>query len=1346
MAQKTPADKSPVAGKPKAKKGIPDDLKQVGKYEIRKKIGAGGMGAVFLAEDPILRRKVALKILPPDKAENPILVKRFHAEARAAAALRHENIVNVYEAGEVDGLNFIALEYVEGKDLAYMLEQRGVIPVKRATDIIKQLARALDHAASQSIVHRDIKPANVLIRLDGVVKLTDLGLARALDDAADTSITRAGTTVGTVDYMAPEQAANSKAADIRSDIYSLGCTFYHMLTGMPPFPDGSVTNKLFAHKNAPRPDPRQKNTRVPEGLVAIVQRMMASTPEQRYQSAGELLSDLQNPGLSNKDMMSAMLNDVAEDDAAIASVEVLDDDASDVPAPARSRRKAAADDDEPAPAPRRRKSAPVEDAGDVDYEAPVERSSERTKKNRSTSASNNLDTDERPKRKLPKREESLRGDDETEEKDYTNLKLAGLGVVGVAVVGGLIYLISQFAGGFGGNDATANPFKKGAEFGGPEQKKMGAPVLVNAGGQQAAGPGSPFALDASRAGQNTGATKIDLNSGVGPNGQPLPAGAAASAVAEPIKTEVDFLPKWVLQPRPVADLTPFTVRVGGSGENVFPTLNAALAAVKAPGATITLTGKGPFELRPMELAEGQRVVIQGQETVGGLERPLVVLLPAENPGITIPDAVLQLRNTTLDLRGMHLVLDAAAWKSPLPRTVVRSSGADVYLTHSTLTVAGTPSAPITAFEMEGQLGGSDRAPLGQTRFLLENSLVRGQNLTLLAAGMEKSDMVLHGSLAYSGQAPAIQFSAAAENRKDAGRGLKLVTSTVISSTSAVAWLGFPEKHAPTSLTMFNSLVAAPQGSSQATLLSLHNWDREQAKRLLGSSLTWQSDSSLYLGWERLIGSTSTLNVPKYPALTALWQGKPPGNERQFVSTPWPVAAFDVGGTDLAPLNRKTISLSAAQGGNPGCPVESISVVSISSLGQAQTAGARPPQPLLFEARRAGKTLRVDLQKQDLGRFIDAQVLEDGMEIVAFGAGLQRTSPVQIQGHWIRIRFEQSQGDLLQLAFKGTDRGDGLRDSALFSVTDGGLELQNATVLSNSGGTIPQWVVQAQHADLSLKNCRLQAPLVTTTRGKGVVQILRGSGEAPKRPDPVGDRDSYFLVQNSFLMSAGIVVDAQARQLGGYFRNSVLVGRDELFSLSLAGPEPQIFSNLDFDQCTLSAGGTFFRVQPAELTTNCLAPLSIAMERSVFAPPLKRGQNVQRPVVLSISAEALAQKQVSWWESHSGYAPDVGVFLGEPGKDPPAANQDFNTTWVERWGAGSVISPLTGDGGVALAEPLPEDRNKIEPWSFQLGPRAKALTWNKGRPIGADLATMRLPEINKRGPAQLKPNPDAKGGF
>lgn len=288
---------------------------QIGRYRILRKLGAGGMGVVYLAEDPTLHRTVALKVLVKTANTPPNLIKRFSAEAQTSAKLRHPNIVTVFDSGDADGHLFLALEYIDGPDLEKVIRKQGKVRPERSVELVRQIARALDHAHALGIVHRDIKPSNILLRRDGTATLTDLGLARAIDETAASGITRAGFTVGTVDYMAPEQARSSKAADVRSDLYSLGCTWYHMLTGQVPFSDGDLTNKLRAHAQSPVPDPRTLVPDIPAGVAAVLQRLMAKKPDERYQTPAELLADLDRPGLCRQAVTADDLRSLAEDAA-----------------------------------------------------------------------------------------------------------------------------------------------------------------------------------------------------------------------------------------------------------------------------------------------------------------------------------------------------------------------------------------------------------------------------------------------------------------------------------------------------------------------------------------------------------------------------------------------------------------------------------------------------------------------------------------------------------------------------------------------------------------------------------------------------------------------------------------------------------------------------------------------------------------------------------------------------------------------------------------------------------------------------------------------------------------------
>ncbi len=271
---------------------------QIGKYRILAHIATGGMGTVYRARDEVLGRVVALKVLDPDLAANPVLLERFRREARASSRLVHKNIVTLYECGEADGLHYLAMEYIQGVDLGEYIRRKGQLDPEEARRLIIQAAKALEHAASCGIVHRDIKPSNFLLANDEGrcrVKLTDMGLSR-MHNEEDFRVTRDGTTVGTVDYMAPEQARDSSLADIRSDIYGLGCTFYHMLAGQPPFSEGGLGERIYAHIVSEPPDVRLLNPNVPASLWTVLRRMLAKHPDDRFQTPGELIQALRSVG------------------------------------------------------------------------------------------------------------------------------------------------------------------------------------------------------------------------------------------------------------------------------------------------------------------------------------------------------------------------------------------------------------------------------------------------------------------------------------------------------------------------------------------------------------------------------------------------------------------------------------------------------------------------------------------------------------------------------------------------------------------------------------------------------------------------------------------------------------------------------------------------------------------------------------------------------------------------------------------------------------------------------------------------------------------------------------------
>jgi serine/threonine protein kinase len=254
------------------------------------------MGVVFKARHRRMDRVVALKVLAPSVTRSAEAVQRFQREVRAAAKLNHPNIVLAHDASEEDGTRYLVMEYVEGTNLGALVRQKGPLSTAEAIDYTLQAAQGLDYAHRQNIVHRDVKPENLLLDGSGTVKILDLGLAR-LNDAVgrpgSVTLTSAGSMMGTPEFMAPEQAVNARFADRRSDIYSLGCTMYCLLVGRAPYEGNSVFEKLTAHRERSIPDLSQKRDDVPRGLDAAFRKMVAKRPEDRYQSMGEMIHDLE---------------------------------------------------------------------------------------------------------------------------------------------------------------------------------------------------------------------------------------------------------------------------------------------------------------------------------------------------------------------------------------------------------------------------------------------------------------------------------------------------------------------------------------------------------------------------------------------------------------------------------------------------------------------------------------------------------------------------------------------------------------------------------------------------------------------------------------------------------------------------------------------------------------------------------------------------------------------------------------------------------------------------------------------------------------------------------------------
>ncbi len=266
---------------------------QIPGFQLLERIGRGSMGVVYKARQLSMNRLVAIKVLAPSIAQNPEFIARFEREARLAALLSSGNIVQAIDVGVANGIHYFVMEYVEGVTVQEELNKRRVFEEREAVDIGMQIAQALEHAARRGLVHRDIKPANILLARDNTAKLADLGLARMTSDLGLIK-SEAGRSVGTAYYISPEQIRGTEEVDVRSDIYALGATLYHMTTGRPPFPGTTIPEQLRSHLSDPLVEPHYVNINLSKGFGEMIGYMMAKDRPLRYRSPSDVIADMKS--------------------------------------------------------------------------------------------------------------------------------------------------------------------------------------------------------------------------------------------------------------------------------------------------------------------------------------------------------------------------------------------------------------------------------------------------------------------------------------------------------------------------------------------------------------------------------------------------------------------------------------------------------------------------------------------------------------------------------------------------------------------------------------------------------------------------------------------------------------------------------------------------------------------------------------------------------------------------------------------------------------------------------------------------------------------------------------------
>lgn len=1353
------------------------DPKKIGKYEIVRKLGQGGMGAVFLARDVALRRDVALKVLPKDKAENPTLVRRFQAEAQAAAKLRHDNIVAVYDSDMADGFCYIAMEFVDGKDLHEMVSRRGPVPVKRSIEIIKQVALALQHAYEHNIVHRDIKPSNLLVRRDGVVKLTDLGLARSVDDSIETGITRAGTTVGTVDYMAPEQGRSSKAADIRSDLYSLGCTWYYMLTGQPPFPDGSLTNKLQAHAIKPPPDPRTLNENVSDGLVAVIHQLMAKKPESRYQTPKELVDDLNTASLTRNAIAREIFDEPAEEipvRGRSSKKDDLPDDATPLDTPTRPRgsSKKSVEDDAPIEVPSRPRGSSKKPFIEEEYEnaAPSGSRGRSTKPNtdvdiytevpddvparrpRAASSTESADSDRtesvgtsstsskssRPREAgaLPPPSRRTQPDEVKDESPGVNLewlKIVGAVAGVVIVVGGLGWLVSGYSGqlfGFGSKPGGPTPMPVASENPGNRSVEV-APV-----------GGGPTAGDVPMLDATTPVAQVfAAGATLGPDGKPVPGQGANTAGG--VNAEGSTLPnpnsavissgntvggsgQPNIDPEKVPDWstasvskhsTGLTVGPGSTSGAHFNALSEALGRVGPDGAQIQLVGNGPFILSTPVSLSTKRLVLTAEPNA----KPVIVFGAAAE-GLA---GSLRITGGHLELSGVHISIDRRSFKGIDPVKIVTVVEGTLMLRDCSVTVSGTSAAPLSLLSLEGG------AP-GGTRLLLDRTLIRGAPTVAIDLRCNTLDAVVRDSIIAVDSAVALRLASTSEGqsgRKGVARALRSIHSTWCSQQTVFDLSDDGEREFPplTHFVFTESVCATSSDQGSRVLLLADGWLQDSLRQ----SIVWTSNASVYLGFDSLLdlGMKSAFRARDADDWRRFWQQKV--DAEQFQAEAWPTGLATMAAASPVSFDRDQlpgeVHKLARNGEEIGTSTAKMLIPDATHpLRLAALSNRRPLPNDAVQAAPLGKTRRVDLKKEDLGVVLSRADWTNGTVFEAVGFGNCLMSPVQLRSRQLRIIFRQADGAPLKILPK--DAGKDLE--ALIRIERGSIEIENLRYQPpEPRPTLPAWFLAAVDSHVIFRQCEFIGPEKLTAPYLGGVKFTTAVA-APSQPPTLS-------IMHCLMQTPGTMLRIEGGAAAVFVRNSVLVSRGTLLDVRPTAVQDALPVSIDLVQSTLTATDTVFHQLVTPLTS---APttngVQYFVENCAFGPPFSvRPGEANAPTLMTLSGSVRDQQQLVWWGQSNGVSRDVRTLLRTV--NPDAAPVTDAAAWSEMWGEGHDLHLLAVADGIIPRDPLPTKRESLKPSSYAWHSASKAVTWADGRAIGADTKV-----LENLGPQKVAPEPAA----
>lgn len=1266
---------------------------RLGSYGVLNALGSGGMSSVYRAVHLELGREVALKVLPPQMAKNPTVLRRFIGEAKSAEALEHPNIVSIYDRGSDQGQYYLVLEYVRGGDFHDYVQRHGPMDPAEAADVVRQVVRGLEHAATRGLIHRDIKPSNLLRTPEGRVKIADLGLALRAEDE-DERVTREGTTVGTVDYMAPEQARDSRATSLLSDIYSLGCAFHYLLTGSPPFPGGSIAERLSRHARDPIPDVRAKRPDVSPELAAIVTRMLAKRPEDRFSSYRELLSavDAASPAATS-------------DDTSVALVPIDD------PPPALPAPRAGAPGSGTLDPPRR----PISSLPEISL---------------ASLAPSLLDDVDEP---ISRREVPIAGRRSTISIGPRGSTLSDrawlircvvLGALTIVVVIGLDLILRPYPN-FSRIEAAdeAEPI--------PPRRRI-APEPTPATAAPTPPPIEPPSA------------VVDAPPPVEPIPEPVadwvepedPALVVGPSKTYPDEVLAKYLPEWGREPVPDQVDGPTTLVQRVAEERGAGSVASLRLAFDVPKGTIEIDDAGPHFIDDARVSGETRLVKAGEGV-----RPVIRIEGTSSDAVRALPGVFALDGRTLILDSLDLVVNVRELGMN-QRALFHCAGARLTLKNCTVTIVNPLRLPFVLIRADDSAG-------RESRIRIEDSLIRGDVAPLIELGRGPTELMIAQSVLF-GDGPILRTTDAEPSAQHRLHAL----GSALGCRGPCFDLGSGGKAAGSAPRLIASAFDCAFGRFEGTgVSSLATSGDDDAA--LGRLLHWRGGSNMFSGWGSYFasGPEATIRIRNLQGFRSTWNAEA-GDAREIAAEwPAPPAIADAVPNLMGPFapgfewliarvaRPRPYLLARAMLSFPVPHPPEVVAWGAEGASASRSASAEDGVvDLVFDAD-SGEW------GGDLGAFLRDEARADRrhLRVRVMGSGPRGVSPVRLpDGLILEMRVEKpAEADAPWLTFSPSPEA---RGKPLLELRGGAL------ILSRFGfrvgdGLAMESLLRVDDGHLVLHRCELLGPQGESSEASGgpssfrLVDFRAASTKprtAPPGPpifaEPV--ERPVCIVSESVLSTEGVAIRAEVGAGLVALQDSLIAARAEAIDLAPAKvARSRFIADLRIDRCTVVSSTSLIRLSawPGE-APGPDRPWLITSSNTAYLDFPDRDRPPRESVLFRADESSLAQGEVFWRQSND--AVETYGFAAAGSGKPTGKSRDIVSQWVGLWGSDNI----RGVSGPRPGGPSPSVRfvgttrpGRIEPVQLLLDPN-----YHPGRPwldLGADPSRLgvapRAPNAHER---------------